>query len=349
MKPIDYSALKGVQVLRWLAASIVVIAHTDISHFVKNPGALDFFGFGVDIFFSISGFIMMYLIEVRNDGADLFLVRRFARIFPLYLIPTLVVITLCYLLQEGVIPVSVIYHYPPQKIDLDWFLSSIFFVNNDRPPINGIGWTLQFEMAFYFIFSLIIIFRSSRPILACICLYLISALISLSGSKLALMGNPLFLEFLFGMAVYKMWRNEVFSGLAWLFLMPIVIAVGVFLWQSHPLFFGFVTGGYWRVFPAGLSGAAALIFALAIASKYTPKNWMVEGGNYSYSLYLIHWIFMPITCLVMIKYFPNNFILYIVGVTLVSHSLAYIFYKKLDNPLHVVATRFVLKRRQGAN
>jgi peptidoglycan/LPS O-acetylase OafA/YrhL len=93
------------------------------------------------------------------------------------------------------------------------------------------------------------------------------------------------------------------------------------------------------------TSTAGFFNVLPKCSRYTPKNWMIEGGNYSYSLYLIHWVFMPITCIVMIKFFPNNFILYILGVSLVSHSLAYIFYKILDKPIHAVATRFILKRR----
>lgn len=176
-------SLRGIQFLRWIAATFVVVAHVDVSPFAQDASALGFFGVGVDVFFSISGFIMMYLLDTRNDGADIFFARRFIRIFPLYFISTLMVIFLAWLMKLGLIPISVIYHYPPQKLDIDWFLASIFFVNNNRPAINAIGWTLQYEMVFYIVLSLTIFLRVKRQIVFCMLLYAFSVLLSLMGDR----------------------------------------------------------------------------------------------------------------------------------------------------------------------
>lgn len=157
--------LEGIQVLRWLAASSVVFAHIDISKFVENPGALGVFGIGVDVFFCISGFIMMYLVETRPDRASVFLARRFSRIFPLYFFSTLVVLALAYALTQGYVTDSVIYFFPPQKLNVDWFLESVFFLGLSRPPINGIGWSLQFEAFFYICISIIIFSKVKHKIL----------------------------------------------------------------------------------------------------------------------------------------------------------------------------------------
>ena len=64
--------IDSIQILRFLAAFSVMMVH------------LPLFGFGawgVDIFFVISGFIMMYVTESNERN---FLVKRIIRIVPLY-------------------------------------------------------------------------------------------------------------------------------------------------------------------------------------------------------------------------------------------------------------------------
>ena len=112
-----FSNMKGIQALRWFAASAVVLAHTDIHQFSVNPKFFEFGAIGVDIFFAISGFIMMYLSEHRSDGSDVFLAKRIIRIVPLYAISTVAVSCLAYFIQVGILPSSptILYHYPPPK------------------------------------------------------------------------------------------------------------------------------------------------------------------------------------------------------------------------------------------
>jgi exopolysaccharide production protein ExoZ len=283
---------------------------------------------------------MMFLLETRKDRADTFFARRFARIFPLYFITTAIVVLLAYLLKLGFIPVDVVYHYPPQKIDIDYFLSSVFFVNNERAAINAIGWTLQYEMVFYLVLSLVIFFHVNRPIIFCIVIFSISALINLHGSKFGLMGNALFVEFIFGMIVFKFWKNNSIHKKYYLFILPLIILLFLMLWKNQPSNFRWISGDYWRVLTAGVAGAGLLIFTLKISTILYVKNWMVAAGSYSYSLYLIHWIFMPIICLSVGKYFPDNFIAYFISVLSICHLLAYINFKLLDEPI----TRFLNKK-----
>jgi peptidoglycan/LPS O-acetylase OafA/YrhL len=340
MNQFNEQSLRGIQFLRWIAATFVVVAHVDISKYFKDAAAFGTFGFGVDIFFTISGFIMMYLLETRKDRADTFFARRFSRIFPLYFLSTAMVVLLAYLLKLGFIPVDVIYHYPPQKIDIDYFLSSIFFVNNDRAAINAIGWTLQYEMVFYLVLSLVIFLHVNRPIIFCIFIYSISVIISFYGSKLVLMGNALFIEFIFGMIVFKFWKNNSINNKYLIYILPLVILVFLMLWKNQPSHFRWMSGDYWRVLTAGVAGAGLLIFTLKISSIRYVKNWMVAAGSYSYSLYLIHWILMPIICISMAKYFPDNFIAYFITVIGICHVLAYVNYKMLDEPI----ARFLNKK-----
>lgn len=83
---------KSIQILRFLAAAIVVVAHATQAYLIKVQGA-DGSGywhlgtFGVDVFFVISGFVMVAASDRlgRNLAAAwLFLKRRFVRVVPLY-------------------------------------------------------------------------------------------------------------------------------------------------------------------------------------------------------------------------------------------------------------------------
>lgn len=74
----------SIELLRGIAALMVVFAHyyalTDI-----NPGLLTFSFSGVDLFFVISGFVFAPYIFGKKFIVIPFLIRRFFRIYPLYL------------------------------------------------------------------------------------------------------------------------------------------------------------------------------------------------------------------------------------------------------------------------
>ena len=74
--------INNIQVLRFFAALSVMMVH------------LPLFGFGVwgvDFFFVISGFIMMYITDLSSK---FFFLKRLARIIPLYWILTILVFCL---------------------------------------------------------------------------------------------------------------------------------------------------------------------------------------------------------------------------------------------------------------
>ena len=71
--------IENIQVLRFIAAFSVMMVHLPV---------FEFGAWGVDIFFVISGFIMMYITEYNNKN---FLIKRIIRIVPLYWLLTLAV------------------------------------------------------------------------------------------------------------------------------------------------------------------------------------------------------------------------------------------------------------------
>lgn len=54
--------INNIQFLRFVAASLVIFAHAPLNAFGVSSHAIHLGGFGVDIFFIISGFIIPYIL-----------------------------------------------------------------------------------------------------------------------------------------------------------------------------------------------------------------------------------------------------------------------------------------------
>jgi peptidoglycan/LPS O-acetylase OafA/YrhL len=158
--PQSNQRLDALQGLRALAAGLVVVDHAfgtlEEKAFItlaKMPSI--FLGeLGVKLFFCISGFIICK--SARNlssgsKGALDFIERRLIRIVPLYWLATSIYILK--LSMQGDFPT------------FDEIVKSFFFVPYENAaglvrPILGLGWTLDYEMLFYGIFSISLFFHT---------------------------------------------------------------------------------------------------------------------------------------------------------------------------------------------
>lgn len=171
-EPGPQGMLDGLQALRGIAAMMVVVDHAMLAVIPYDPHfgpLLDFAGtigkMGVNLFFVISGFIMMYTTEpitARTPGRRLadFTWKRLTRLVPLYWLATLLMIAIG--AMEG-------FHYTHLHI-----LTSFTFLPNFEDavdprmtPIVGVGWTITYEMLFYGIFGLCLLFPRQIGPVAC--------------------------------------------------------------------------------------------------------------------------------------------------------------------------------------
>jgi exopolysaccharide production protein ExoZ len=151
------SKLLGLQYLRAIAALMVAYYHTRIqvpalTPYLMHSGVIDGerLSTGVDIFFVLSGFVMM--ITSRDSRPGEFFVRRLIRVAPLYWLLTLVLAVLA-ILAPGL--------FRTTTISVTFILKSLLFIPYQNPtqdfdvrPILVPGWTLNLEMFFYAIFAL---------------------------------------------------------------------------------------------------------------------------------------------------------------------------------------------------
>lgn len=114
---------------------------------------------GVDFFFILSGFIIFYVHQSdigKKDKFNIFITKRFIRVYPLHWIATTLMfitfVTLGY--GEGLVRDSTV-------------ILKSFFLIPQTTPINGVIWTLSHEILFYLLFSTLIVFskRVSYPLL----------------------------------------------------------------------------------------------------------------------------------------------------------------------------------------
>lgn len=150
----------GIQSLRALGALLVVIFHAtnavrdrvDASAWQFNAGMA-----GVDLFFVISGFIMVmatkqFWFSAENAGpsaANHFLRRRLIRIVPLYWMATTLKLAMVLLIPSVAVNT---------QLETWHTISSYLFIpawniNHEAFPLLVPGWTLSFEMFFYLLFA----------------------------------------------------------------------------------------------------------------------------------------------------------------------------------------------------
>lgn len=96
-------------------------------------------GFGVDIFFVISGFLMVYTQRIDKSSVSFF-ISRARRIYPLYIILSIPLIITAFPLERFTSIIGNVLLLPGLN-------------NEDYHMANGPAWTLVYEMIFYVMFS----------------------------------------------------------------------------------------------------------------------------------------------------------------------------------------------------
>lgn len=296
------SRIDSLQIGRAIAALIVVASHSveDLKRLYPKQALASPFpgGFGVEVFFVISGFIIWHISRNRTGrisaSADFAWVRIW-RIAPLYWLSTLL-----YVLTATALSASV----NRSNINIVHLISSIFFIPTPDPdgsmlPVLTLGWSLNFEMFFYFIIATLLWMRP-RSIL-CIITILFGALAFSRPflpihSALGFFAQPFLLEFLAGV-----WVAELHARSSWR-LPPIAIWPILLTFISVSLVFFMRTGvdklSQWEASggygPNTFSIPVVIIFVLALVLCRSPeknnllRRALVSIGNASYSLYLLH-------------------------------------------------------------
>lgn len=265
--------LLNVQYLRGAAALGVVVYHAGLTAGVPlGPGA-----WGVDIFFVISGFLMV-LITGQASRPWPFLRDRLIRIAPLYWIATCASFALYGRVSTG------------GQSPIDDLVASFAFIplgeSGDAPwffPVLNVGWTLNFEMLFYLVFAGSLFFPRRWQLAALTSLFLGLALIRETHLGGALpwqfWGHPIIFEFLAGAALGTGWAVGARRGLCIALCGTSFGALAALALSDYPLL----------AFSA-LSATAILVLAVLLERARMPLRLPLLLGDASYSIYLWHYL-----------------------------------------------------------
>ena len=294
--------LGWLQALRGVAAIGVVISHCVVFLAPDAPhqwliGALNHLGSGIDLFFVISGFIMVHTTIDDPGGfrsAVRFAAKRLQRIWPAYVVLTLVI----------------------GSVGLGWSLigdeatrlrlvKSIIFLPASydtlfADQIIPQGWTLSFEIYFYAVFAVSLMFARWRWVfLALWCGVMLVAVplaygASLTGvyesfatpyrfDYLKIATNPFVWEFAGGGLAGAIYHSRLRIGNARIGRAAVSVAIPFAAWNT---FDPILPGSF------GLAaGYAVMIATIALASKtaeMAAPRALRYLGDVSYTLYLEH-------------------------------------------------------------
>jgi len=270
--------IANLQILRGFAAINVVGVHT-----IKIAGdyglAVDHFSFlagwggnGVDIFFVLSGFIMIYSQSSKKITPAEFFTNRVIRIVPLYYALTIFVIALLALFP-GL--------FNNLRLNFEHSVYSFLFISEmmlGKHPYIGVGWTLEYEFLFYTLFAASLflkhdLFSFLFPIA------MLVLLVAVAGTDFIVF------EFAYGMVIGKIVQRFRFSGGSHTasFLVGAVLLLATLLMPAYPSETRFL---YWGI------PAALIVFGLSGMSQLGSRIPKFLGDS-SYSIYLIHFFTVP--------------------------------------------------------
>ena len=296
----------GIQVLRGVAALGVVAFHAQQElmwrHLPSLLPDLLIGAAGVDVFFVVSGFIILYAsapLFGRAASVILFARRRVARIVPLYWL-TLAVYALY----------AAAYHLPPydlHAIERGLVLSMLFVPAHDNAPLLTTGWTLNFEMFFYTLFALALPFERRRAVTALsagLVAYGVAGVLGwLPGWGSALASSLLF-EFVAGL-----WIAEVcLSGVRLSRVGSVALVGGGVFAFAVIAAFDFASYQLWRGVVWGLP-ATALVAGCALATGRQAgrvRRIFERLGDVSYALYIVHYVLFGFLSRVALPWFPTG-------------------------------------------
>jgi len=293
-KPTSVSAtrsgavLLNIQALRALAAFLVVFVHLQplATRAGADPHFFDFGNAGVDLFFVISGMIMVFTTGQSNVTASSFMAHRIARVVPFYWLVTLTVFGVALLAP------SMMQATRADPFDLVRSLAFIPFekANGLVQPIVFVGWTLNYEMAFYLLFAAgMLTGRRGLGLMLTGALLLIAAGVGFTTEPKGIWGTfytaPIIVEFGLGMAIGRAmsvmprWRTMRFlAGSVAVAAFGLMIA-GSSLWPDIDRLFIFGLPASILVGSALILEGGGVVFASSLVRRL---------GDASYATYLTH-------------------------------------------------------------
>jgi peptidoglycan/LPS O-acetylase OafA/YrhL len=356
----DLDGLRGVAVLSVIALHIFKRA----DYFTENPILASVTGFtavgwmGVDIFFTLSGFLITsILLQARNEGNYFknFYMRRALRIVPLYLVLILFVLFLAPKVEPEftanlsvLLPILLLYQQ-------NWIVP---LADLHMTEYLGVTWSLAIEEQFYLLWPFLVYYLNIKQLIKfSIWAISISFLARVMGViffadlqsvsdffyynsftrfEQILIGALLALLFTFTDMKEKIHRFSMPAFVVFfsIFVVLCLLSLPGLPNPSHsniPL----TVGGYTSIglFSAALIGIFITHPPSSLLRRFFQAPFLVAMGKYSYSMYLFH---VPVTLIFLDMFWQNDmrggraYLLYVASTFVVTLIIAWLTWNLLE-------------------
>lgn len=271
-----------VDVLRGIAAALVVLAHADANYMIRIDLVMAYKSYlgeiGVYLFFILSGYLIWNSARRTlpfENGLKAYAIHRLTRVVPLY-----------YVNIAFVLAVSPFVHWSFEADHSAFIVIRHLFFTQDLVPsvsraINPVLWTLTHEAVFYLLVP--VLFLARRRILLIALTVLVFSVFAWQTS-VPIIGNfvRIFPLFMFGVLMAE---REVMATLP-----PSILAAGLAI----------AAGALGAIHPAISALWAIAIFAVggtllpSSAKLWVPVRAFAWVGTVSYSLYIWHYLMLEI-------------------------------------------------------
>jgi exopolysaccharide production protein ExoZ len=267
MPRMDYSRNRGIQLARAIAALTVAYFHSYIAlrgfpESAQVPiGPLKDWGYlGVDFFFAISGYVICLLGSKPNFSPVPFAIKRIFRIFPMY-----------WVVMAAVATLITLHLFRPET--LGHFLYSASLLPQQHASVYDPSWTLEREMVFYLLATLIL------PFAGTVGLAIVLAALAIAGWYF---GDPWsyhlistrHADFLAGVVVFLIGGSKRFG-----LLVTVIGIAALILTRDHDFVFAI---------PICMGCILFGMIELELPWHRRPLIWLIQIGDASYSVYLLH-------------------------------------------------------------
>jgi exopolysaccharide production protein ExoZ len=291
--------IDSLQALRAFAAISVVAHHSFRAVTVNRDSSLavdpillsskalvEIGAIGVDLFFILSGFLMVLIsgpyVSGKKSTSDFF-IHRLIRVWPLYVIATATYLALnvAARVSKGA---DLPFDTSPLRL-LSFLFVPSFNEHGELQPILGVGWTLNYEMLFYLTFAGGLLFARTKLLSA---VTAILGILFVAGNILPeemaasqFLSDPIVFEFLMGGYVARLYVNGKLSAVPGIVLLAAgLFAAAAFAWVENDSYFRFVV--------RGLPALAIFTGVLLLDQRIAWPKWLLTLGDASYSIYLFH-------------------------------------------------------------
>jgi peptidoglycan/LPS O-acetylase OafA/YrhL len=259
---------------------------------------------GVPIFFTISGFLIIWSFERNKDQLKKFYRNRLLRIYPA--LWGCLLLTILVLLGFSIItPLQLC-----SKEMMTWLICQLTIFQFYTPDLlrsfgvgnpNGSLWTISLEIQFYLIVPILywLIFKPAQKkiayyCIALLCILSVSAYVyanslpdeSMQSKLTGVFLLPYLYNFIFGIIIYKEWK-----------FFKRILSDKALYWLAFYLLYSLICSSYLKLYipsywPNAWGFLANSILALTIISMaYTATSFstaLLRGNDFSYGIYIYH-------------------------------------------------------------